>query len=47
VQIDESMADTPYWDVNGKSLFSRADGTQIGTKYLKERWDEKEGTKKS
>ena len=38
IVIDDSLAETPYWDLNGKNLLPRVDGTQIGFKYLKERW---------
>ena len=41
IVIDEKLSKTPYWKLNGKTIFRRADGTQISSKYLKQRWDSK------
>ena len=30
---------TPYWKFNGKALRTKVDGSFIGSKYLKQRWD--------
>ncbi|UCD87353.1 MAG: HNH endonuclease, partial [Desulfobacterales bacterium] len=39
VEIDDTLSETPYWKLNGKTILPRVDGNQISTKYLKERWD--------
>ena len=38
VSIDSSLKKTPYWEFQGKNIRKKADGTSIGTKYLKQRW---------
>jgi HNH endonuclease len=35
VEIDRSLEHTPYWELHGKHLRPKADGSYIGTKYLK------------
>jgi len=42
ISIDSSLKGTPYWKFNGKALRKKVDGSYIGSKYLKQRWD---GTK--
>ena len=41
IVIDDKLSKTPYWELSGKTIFRRADGTQISSKYLKQRWDSK------
>jgi len=38
VAIDATLQGTPYEELDGKVLRLREDGTQIGLKYLKQRW---------
>jgi len=40
VAIDRSLKNTPYWAFHGKLLRQKSDGSYIGTKYLRQRWNE-------
>lgn len=39
IVIDEILSGTPYWQMNGKKIAKRVDGSQIRKKYLKQRWE--------
>jgi len=39
VMIGDSLKNTPYWQLNGKVIKPRIDGSQISPKYLKQRWN--------
>ena len=40
VVLDPKLSHTPYWELNGKTLRLRADGSQISEEYLAMRWKE-------
>ena len=39
ISLDDSLHDTPYGLLHGQKVRQRVDGTQIGSMYLKQRWD--------
>ena len=38
IVIDETLRKSPYYELHGKLIRTRVDGSQIGEKYLKQRW---------
>ena len=38
IVIDPSLRGTPYWELRSKTIRAKVDGSQIGTKYLRQRW---------
>lgn len=39
--LSSELAETAYWTFNGQKLREREDETQIGERYLRERWEGK------
>ena len=39
IAIDKKLSKTPYWKLNGGKILPRSDGSQISSKYLKQRWE--------
>jgi hypothetical protein len=37
IELNDALADTAYWPLNGARLRDRVDGSQVGEEYLKER----------